>query len=64
MEPQGEEVRDDNDTVNPGSGQTTHGISEIGLSEFQEGGLDVRKSAQPGKSGGRGPDCLIGGFDA
>jgi len=48
VDAEGEEVRDDNDTINSGCHEAANGTREIGLTELEEGRLHVGEPAGTG----------------
>ena len=63
MEAEGEEVRDDNDAINPGRDQTAYGVGEVGITQLQECRFHMGERAGPGEGGGGGAHSFIRGFD-
>ena len=64
VEPQGEEVGDDDDALDALLGEAVDGAGEVGLAEFEEGRCDMTKRTQFGELAGDRPDAVIGALDA
>jgi len=63
MEPEGEEVRDDDHPPDPFVRQAGDRPRQIGLAQFEEGSLNMHKRTHAGEFGGYRPDSVISTFD-
>ena len=64
VDTEGQEIGNDDDAADTLSGKECHGALQIGLAQFQEGGLNAVETARPRQFRGDRPHGLVGRFDA